>query len=118
MWPPELRPLLELTAVNHPQHHPCIINHQHIPQCPHPTQQQDTAQRTFDDDRGNAFSLGARPLVATEGKQFKEKSVLEAMTKRAGAYDVFAPSGPYQFAGRWIAKMPIPRQGLAPLHES
>jgi hypothetical protein len=61
------------------------VHHQHIPQCPHPTQQQDTARRMFDDDRGNAFSLGARPLEATEVKQFKEKSVLEAMTKRAGA---------------------------------
>jgi hypothetical protein len=59
-----------------------------------PAQQQDTTRRAFDYDRGNAFSLGARPLEATEVKQFKEKSALEAMTKRAGVYDVFAPSGP------------------------
>jgi hypothetical protein len=60
-----------------------------------PTQQQDTTRRAFDYDRGgNAFSLGARPLEATEVKQFKEKSSLETMAKRAGVYDVFAPSGP------------------------
>lgn len=66
-----------------------------------PTQQQDTTRRAFDydrgntfSDRGNAFSLGARPLEDTEVKQFKATSSLEAMAKRAGVYDVFAPSGP------------------------
>ena len=77
-----------------------------------PTQQQDTTHRTFDydrgntfsdrgndrgntfSDRGNAFSLGARPLEDTEVKQFKASTSLEAMAKRAGVYDVFAPSGP------------------------
>jgi hypothetical protein len=73
------------------------VYHQYPTLPTQPTQQQDTTRRAFDYDRGgnmNTFSLGARPLEATEVTQFKETSSLEAMTKRAGVYDVFAPSGP------------------------
>ena len=41
------------------------------------------------------FTLGARPLGASEQNQYKEKTSFDTyLAQRAGSYDVFAPSGP------------------------
>ena len=56
---------------------------------------QGSGPRNFLDFHGQNFSLGARPLEATEERQYKERGALDnSLAKRAGLYDVFAPSGP------------------------